>query len=135
MYNNPGRKIKDLAFWFCVIGITIDFILAIMAFGLVMNMTSSYYSNGEIGISLIVAVFVFGILCVLSWLSFLLLAAFGELVENSTKLVQIFDGGAHEIKKNDETIKEDNNPAVCPNCGEKVEPDARFCEKCGQHIV
>lgn len=135
MYANSGAKIKSLAFWGCVVGIFADFILAIVIFKWVMTLTSGYYSDGEVGISLIAAVTVFCILCFLTWLAFLLFAAFGELVDNSTELLkQVGNQCCGDTTKDKKMNMEEELKTVCPKCGEKISDDAIFCGVCGQRL-
>jgi hypothetical protein len=67
MYRNSGASIKGLARFFCFVGILISVGVAKWAYRLTM--------------SSLVAVVVFAIAALLSWISFIVLYGFGEIVE------------------------------------------------------
>jgi len=79
MFNNPGKKIKTLAkvmFWLILIAC----VISAVAIG-----ASPYYVDEEV-ILAIAGIVVGGFL--VAYLSGLWISAFGELVENSTKLAR-----------------------------------------------
>lgn len=78
MGENSGSKIKDVATIFQIIGITVSVI-----WGLALMFTSVE------GLLLSIPVIALGILG--TWLGCLFLKAFGELVENSHKIVSILE--------------------------------------------
>ena len=85
MYENTGKKIKDFAklVAFCEI-----FFFVIVAIALFVGGVIFLNSNADMGISvlLFVASFVVGVVaCVLSWLKYLFLAGYGELIEETAK--------------------------------------------------
>ncbi len=77
MYNNAGGKIKGLATVIVAIGMIASVILGIVA------MFGNFFAG------LLTA----AIGCLSAWLSGLMMAAFGELVENSYKILQILSNG------------------------------------------
>ena len=77
MYNNVGRKIKTCAKVFAIIFILITLILSVAL------LTSN--SDEE----MVFGVILFPIGCFISWISFISIYAFGQLVENSDKMVAL----------------------------------------------
>lgn len=82
MYNNSGAKIKGLASTLQVIGIVFSCVIGFVIFAVGIG-------EGGFFVGLLYA----AIGCFVSWLSFLLLAGFGELVDNSAKIVVLLSGG------------------------------------------
>ena len=72
MFNNIGKKIKTLAELICWIGILISLIL-----GLIFVIENIFVGF---------IIFIIGVLS--SWVGSFLLYGFGELVDNSTKIVK-----------------------------------------------
>ena len=66
MYNNTGVKIKNLASLFMVLNGLLSLTIAIVLYALFENF--------------LIAVIVFGVGILIAWLSYLLLAGFGELI-------------------------------------------------------
>lgn len=81
MYKNSGAKVKGLATFFAVLGMIGSVIMAVVI--MASNET-------EEGIILGVVVALVG--CLFAWLSGLLLAAFGELVQNTYEILQLLKG-------------------------------------------
>lgn len=129
MYENPGSKLKGVATVFFVIGIIIALLAAI---GVYRTLDSITYKSG---MPLLIAIIVFVISCLLSWLSYLRLYAFGELVE---KVCQI-ESTVQKLQKNAipvPTPAPAPTPApkrTCPVCGQ-LQPDGKFCGNCGAEI-
>lgn len=82
MYNNSGAKVKGLASFFAGLGMA-----GSILFG-VVSMIAGRGFGGIFGGVLIAAVG-----CLASWLSGLVLAAFGELVQNTYEILQILKEG------------------------------------------
>ena len=77
MYNNVGGKIKTCAKVFAIIFILITFLLSVIL------LTS--HSDEDVAFGVIL----FPIGCFISWISFISMYAFGQLVENSDKMVAL----------------------------------------------
>ena len=91
MFDNIGGKIKGLAKFFCWLGIIASVIggIAIIVAGAQMNSYYYSYSSSVITTAILsgIAVMVFGSL--ISWIGSFLLYGFGQLVDNSDKLVKM----------------------------------------------
>ena len=141
MFNNIGKKIKSLTNALTIVQIVIWVIVGIVLACFKMAL-----------IGLLVA----GVGSGLAWLSSLLLYAFGELVDNSTKIANSL--GSINVNGNTsvdspvvkntisspapthsptkfENITVDEKPSVsdyyCHNCGGKMKHGARYCNLCG----
>ena len=112
MYENVGGKIKGLAKTVAIIGIALSAIA-----GLII----SFMDFPE---TLIPGILVLGLGAFFSWLSTLAMYGFGQLIENTDKLV-----AAHNNQtKNNNVV--DNN-WTCPTCNTSNAPGASFCKPCG----
>ena len=120
MYNYIGKKIKGLAKFFFILATIIDIIV-----GIVLIAIDDYLIAVGLPIMLIGPV--------LAWISSWLLYGFGQLIDNSDKLVKslcITDG----VKTKSQTNQSKNNitpetPAVignCELCGKKDVPIRRL---------
>lgn len=150
MYNNPGKKIKTVAIVLCIAEIIGNLSAAIGVYRLVMNLTSTFYSDGEAGLAALAAIVVFCVLCVLTWVSYLLVMGFGELVENSTKLVKLVDESSimsPTALRSAPDLPAKETPSgftaptfssslkrICPKCKTENEKDSMFCGVCGQRL-
>lgn len=101
MFTNPGGKIKSYAkvlFW---IGVVISVLIGVFVIG--SSFTVAAYSyNGSFGTILggiIFGLFIVAIGILISWISVLVLYAFGVLVENSDELVRLNGGTPSGNKK------------------------------------
>ena len=136
MFNNVGRKLKDVASIFTFIGIAFSVILGILMikpFGFLL------------------AVLVIAVGCFASWISSIGMYAFGELVENSAIIASQYKSanvsGVHGTTTTAPTTKTTSNTAApkvaittsstprqgtiktCPHCGEVVRTSV--CGMCG----
>ena len=109
MFNNIGGKIKALAIIIFVIGLIISFSVG---FVLIKNGDSS---RG-------ILVIILGSL--ISWISVFTLYGFGQLVENSDKLVE---NSFYQNSNNEYNI-------ICPKCGCAADINDEFCKKCGNKL-
>lgn len=87
MFNNIGRKIMGLAKLFCWLGIIASIIGGILIIATGLLSANSYYTSKYSIYTILcgLAVIIFGSL--LAWISSFLLYGFGQLVDNSDKLV------------------------------------------------
>ena len=82
MYQKTGQSIKRVAEIFAYIGVIVSCIASVGAYRLVWALTGgSSYHNGNYGFSIISAIVVLVVGILLAWLSNLVLAGFGELVD------------------------------------------------------
>ena len=137
MFNNCGTKIKNVAFWLCVI---------LGAFSILGGFIGLISSDGETLI-LIISLVCMLLGPILLWFSFLLLYAFGELVENSTVQRKLLEAYLTPAKKDfAEAVPVVENapvvestpvaeaapvPAFCTNCGAPKQDGCAFCTNCG----
>ena len=84
MFNNIGGKIKGLAKFLCWLGIIACVILGVL---LIMSARNGYGYTDTTTIVYGILVIVFG--SILSWIGSFVLYGFGELVDNSSKLVEL----------------------------------------------
>lgn len=87
MFNNIGGKIKGLAKFICWLGIIVSVLVGII---LIIGATNrnGYYSYTDTNM-VITGVIVIVMGSILSWIGSFVLYGFGELVENSSKLVEL----------------------------------------------
>ena len=141
MFNNIGKKIKNITNALTIIQIVIWVIVGIVLVCFKM---------------VLIGLLVVGVGSGLAWLGSLQLYAFGELVDNSTKIANYLGGSSTDSNSSIETfvakttdslptsahsvtdfenITVDEKPSVpdyyCHNCGGKMKPGARYCNLCG----
>ena len=89
MFDNIGGKIKGLAKFFCWLGIIASFIGGIAVIAMGVRVGSYYYSSGVDAITILsgIAIIILGSL--ISWIGSFLLYGFGQLIDNSDKLVRM----------------------------------------------
>ncbi len=71
MFDNIGRKIKNLAFVFCIIGIVFSMVAGVSLFAEEEGLRGAIYILAGITIS---------------WIGNFLLYGFGELIENTSRI-------------------------------------------------
>ena len=150
MFNSIGQKIKSLAkvfFWIGVIGSAVS--------GIVM-MTA----DDEVMIVFGVLTIVFGIM--FSWVGNFFIYGFGQLVENSDRMVQLLESGTVSTKRERKAESEcapqpkqapkaakavpqpsepgEEKEMACPHCAQQLyvtEQDASgfFCPFCGGKVT
>lgn len=87
MFSNIGGKIKGLAKFICWLGIIISVVAGIVLI-ISARHSDGYYSYTDTNMIIVgIIVMVFG--SVLSWIGSFVLYGFGELVDNSSKLVEL----------------------------------------------
>lgn len=86
MFSNIGGKIKGLAKFICWLGIILSVIIGII---LILGARSG---NGAYGYpdggAVVAGIFVIVLGSIMSWIGSFVLYGFGELVDNSSKLVE-----------------------------------------------
>lgn len=87
MFNNIGGKIKGLAKFMCWLGIILSVIIGILLIMSATNRNGYYRSTDSATVVYGIIVIVVGSL--LSWIGSFVLYGFGELVDNSSKLVEL----------------------------------------------
>ncbi|MDR1793868.1 MAG: zinc ribbon domain-containing protein [Erysipelotrichaceae bacterium] len=55
-------------------------------------------------------------------------------IDEHNALIDDLKAQIEKIKEEEAAKKEAAKPPVCPQCGETVEPDAKFCPKCGAKL-
>jgi hypothetical protein len=134
MFDHIGSKIKTLATILTVIGIVLSFFCGLT---LLLN---------EEGSGLVIMIL--GSLC--SWLGSFLLYGFGQLIENSDKIVELLAGNEFDISpeavnrpsSDSQPLTDDRGacagtptqkPAdwVCFACGNSNFHNVQFCQHCG----
>lgn len=111
MYTNTGEQILGIAKIMLVIGIIISIILGFLIGTMVPALT--YNENASVA-AFFIGVIVAAIGCLSSYLSYLLLAGFGELIENTYKThcsVEKLRNGYKKTKPEDEEASGDNEYA------------------------
>lgn len=108
MFNNPGGKIKSIANFLCALCIS----ASIIAGGTIIINT-----NNRAQIFMGIAIIVLG--SIVSWISFLLMYAFGQLVENSDRTVEFYKNRSYDF-----------TPTTADNTSIKFKAEWK-CEKCG----
>ena len=140
MFDNIGGKIKGLAKFITVFGIIVSVIVG----ACILDAASKMYPHDMKGVETIPGFTVMVVGSVISWLSSLVLYAFGQLVESAKNLEEKFcsnsDTNLSEITQivNQTIEKENYNESLenlnCPICGEQIKENARFCTKCGTRV-
>jgi hypothetical protein len=124
---------KGLAGVFCFLGILISIGVAIGAYRLTMALTGGVFSDGDTGISLLVAVVVFAISALLSWLSYLVLYGFGEIVEKICAIDAAMHPSTETNKDTKDTDEPESTEKICPSCG-NTQTDGKYCARCGTKL-
>lgn len=129
MYNNAGTRIKGLAMVFCVLGVIASVLLAVAGYQLTMSLTSSVFHEGNAGVAIIVALVVFAVFAVISWLGYLLLYGFGELIDETCQIRAMLqnpqDSNSDGVRGTEER--------KCPVCG-NTENNGKYCGQCGSPL-
>lgn len=112
MFENIGSKIKNLAIVFTCIGFVASFItgFTVMPFGII------YIVVG----------------CLISWIGSMLIYGFGQLIENTDKLVNKLspeEETAEEITHSKSSSKREN--WTCISCGTENAGHIPYCNSCG----
>lgn len=124
MFDNIGGKIKNLAVVICWVGIILSIIIGISLMGLLEEI-------GFVGIIVMIVGSLF------SWIGSFFMYGFGQLIENSDKLVNGIVKANKDIKKkshqkNDDVEKMENiGEWECPKCGNIWAGNVDFCT-CGE---
>lgn len=87
MFNNIGGKIKGLAKFMCWLGIIVSVIAGIILI-ISARHSDGYYSYTDTNM-VITGILVIVMGSILSWIGSFVLYGFGELVDNSSKLVEL----------------------------------------------
>lgn len=127
MFDNIGRKIKGLAKAITVIGIIFSVFIGLIVL----------FDEEGIGLYIIV----FG--CLSSWIGSMFLYGFGQLIENTDKLVMYCEGGIHGTQPNAAPPKQQDTVEqpvrrissqpdwVCSSCGFHNLGHILSCQSCG----
>lgn len=123
MFDNIGGKIKGLAMVATCIGILSSFLT-----GLIMMLGGN-----------VIGLFVMLLGSFASWLGSLTLYGFGQLIENTDKLIKLNRLMAEAIIKTPNApapsaqvpVADPNTPWVCHNCGSPMGANDQFCVNCG----
>ncbi len=122
MFDNIGKKIKNLAATCAWIGIIGSIVLGIAII--------SEGSDDEAIIGILTA----GVGALVSWVSSFCLYGFGQLIENT----DIIAGRKGEIKesttKNSVPSMNKTTFCACASCGAILPEGARFCDACGKKV-
>ena len=154
MYKNIGKKIKAFA-----VIVTVILMLASVVGGLILIVQGidivDYHE--ETGLSLIlfgIASIIVG--CLVAWISSFVLYGYGQLVDNTDKMVKLLENGAMPIAPapvyeapvapvvpetpvvpvvpEAPTAAPEAGTCFCINCGNKVSTNVVFCPKCGNKM-
>lgn len=145
MYHNSGAIVKGLATFVAIV-----LMIACVAVGVFVIVRAE---NVPVGILIIVGG------CLVSWLSCLMMAAFGELVNNSYKILKILNENKYApqmvqpmpqyvpVVRAEPTVHHSDIPPAapaaepvsnttvnanaCPNCGSPRKGNSPFCAFCG----
>ncbi len=131
MFENVGKRIKEIAKLLFAIGVVLSVLLFIVM--LILAIPNFDYGDEALGVVfLLIGIFSIIIGPVISWLSVLLLYAFGELVQKTCNLEKTFC--------EDSTVaNEDDGPKwlsfKLPNIKKEIsEPKAKKCKYCGKKV-
>ncbi len=105
MFKNIGKKIKALAQVICWIGIILSIIAAVSS--LILGASTVNYVGAAIGGYTLVGSIIYSVIILIvgplvSWLGSFFLYGFGELIDNSSKIVENTQPKAEEATKNKE---------------------------------
>ncbi len=129
MYNNSGEKIKNLAIAFCVTDVVATIIISTL-----LGVKADEAYNGEVLTILATVTLIVG--AIVAWLGYLLLAGFGELVQNSTDIAEMMrsqQSGSNNKKKRETksvSVDEKSNNGFYLEFTRVV--DGYRCSKCGE---
>ena len=141
MYDNTGSKIKKFANTLMTISCVLTLVIAIGVFIVMVGASVG-------GLGFFVAIIICAIGFLASWLSYLLLAGFGELIEetrntrialellteelesanNAKKIIRQKEKKDSEMEPDPEVIARDT-PHACPFCGHELDNNG-YCAKC-----
>ena len=148
MYKDPGQKVMTLATVFAVI-------LGIIAIieGIVIWVGMAKVRQGGLGFLLFIVVAAVG--CVIAYISYIMLYAFGELVDNTSQILKKMpdssmfqaQSGIDKIHRPGErmypnavpekptaTPAPEKNTVTCPFCKKESPKGTVFCGGCGAKI-
>ena len=130
MFSNPGGKIKGLAAFLCALGIFASIIIGATMIG--ESIATSIYDSGNYT-KLIWGVVIIVLGSIVSWCSSILVYGFGQLVENSDKIVEFNESDSHKytpppIVNNPK--KHSQEKWECKKCGTMVTSDYDYCPYC-----
>lgn len=117
--EHPGKKVVKIGEWILVLNT-----LAGVGFGYLIGKWIARTSGEDnlTGLGILIGL---GAGWFVGWLLSIMIVAFGELVENSTRIRELL-----------ETVPDfsPDRAAKCSVCGSPVAGDAEFCQKCGSKI-
>lgn len=123
MFSNVGKKIQGVVTTIFLVEFIVSCIVGI-AIGSII-----YKSSDSIGAALLVGLIVIAIGIFFSWLSLLLLYAFGRIEESCEEqcalLRQLVASQSGNLVVMEPTIKK------CPKCNAVMDNDSVFCSACG----
>lgn len=132
MYKSSGSSIKACAYLFCIIDIILAFFIAYYAYKITDN--AMRWGSSDSSLPAIIAFIVFCVSALIAWLTYLLLAGFGELVENSAITVEEVKKLSSQASPSSDTPPSTDTtrrPSACPQCREPLEGGEKFCARCG----
>ena len=134
MFENVGQKIKDLAKICYTIGVLISVFIGIWACIVLYNLLE------DIVLALFSAGLVVGVGIFFSWLSILLLYAFGDLVLNTSKICAKLCSAENTLSSDScnqtvSAISMGEANIKCTNCGRVQFKGNKVCSQCGAKLV
>ncbi|MBQ3939566.1 MAG: zinc ribbon domain-containing protein [Oscillospiraceae bacterium] len=117
--EHPGKKVVKIGEWILVLNT-----LAGVGFGYLIGDRLDRVSREDFftGVGILIGL---GVGFVIGWLLSIMIVAFGELVENSTRIRELLEPVPDFSP---------NRAAKCSVCGSPVAGDSEFCQKCGSKI-
>ena len=123
MFNNVGKKIQGIVAIIFVIEFIVSCIIGIF-FGILV-----YNSSDSIGTAILVGLVITAIGSFFSWLSLLLLYAFGKIEESCAVQCELLK---HLVtRQSGDSIVMYPANKKCPACNETIDNDSIFCSACG----
>ncbi len=130
MFENVGSKIKKIAKLLFAIGVVLSVLLFIIM--LILAIPSIDYGDGALGIILLlIGIFSLIIGPIISWLSVLLLYAFGEMVEKTVSIENSVCDNSDTIC---DDIKDSNTDSTIKNRKTEIDTSVKKCKYCGKKV-
>lgn len=145
MFHNSGKKIQT----FAIVVFILSLLIALLGAGAVI-VGLSQQNYGEMSGGIIVAgIIAFVVFAFFAWLSALMTYSYGKIVESQETFLDALrkgtftQGGQAQrpiAQQAAQTVQQTAPPvppvrqAVCPACGNPVEPGTMYCKKCGAKL-
>ncbi len=152
MFKHSGKSIQGVAVAYFIVSLLVGLLVAIL---IPYNMYMQSYGYISQGVLVTVGFILFAVIVFLSWVSALMIFAFGKIAESQETFLEALQdgvfggnraagsdhaaGGTPQTKKivaNTMPWQDriDGNKIICRHCLTKNSLDAVYCRKCGKNL-